>query len=145
MEKTRYTLLAQFVGIVTAVVVIVLFFETGILEEGILVDSNSHVEFAFTAVMELLTIAMIPLALKLFKFKRVEAQLQTEHEVALCKWGVLRLAMLELPLMLNTLLYYLFLNTSFGYMAIILLLCLAFVFPTKAKCEAEAFGNELKN
>jgi hypothetical protein len=76
------------------------------------------------------------------KFKKIEADLQERHEEALLKWGVLRLSMLEVPLILNTICYYLFLNTSFGYMAIILLLCMAFVYPTKEKCNVEAFMTE---
>ena len=38
---------------------------------------------------------------------------------------------------LNTVLYYLFMNTTFGYMAIILAICLPFVYPSEARCEAE--------
>jgi hypothetical protein len=49
-------------------------------------------------------------------------------------------------LLANTLLYYVFMNTSFGYLAIIILLCMPFVYPSKDKCMAEAFmednGNE---
>ena len=45
----------------------------------------------------------------------------------------------------NTLFYYLFgLNVTFGYMAIILLLCLLLVYPSKRRCmyevERENYG-----
>ena len=113
------------------------------LSEGtVMAGADSQVEFAILTVMELLTIGCIPLALRLLKFKKIEADLQERHEEALLKWGVLRLSMLEVPLILNTICYYLFLNTSFGYMAIILLLCMAFVYPTKEKCNVEAFMTE---
>ena len=41
------------------------------------------------------------------------------------------------PMVANTYLYYLYMNTTFGYMAIIGLLCTPFVFPTMSRCEAE--------
>jgi hypothetical protein len=134
--------MAQFAGILTAALFFVILFETDILESGIMAGADSQVEFAILTVMELLTIGCIPLALRLLKFKKIEADLQERHEEALLKWGVLRLSMLEVPLILNTICYYLFLNTSFGYMAIILLLCMAFVYPTKEKCNVEAFMTE---
>ena len=142
MKHTRTVLMAQFAGILTAALFFVILFETDILESGIMAGADSQVEFAILTVMELLTIGCIPLALRLLKFKKIEADLQERHEEALLKWGVLRLSMLEVPLILNTICYYLFLNTPFGYMAIILLLCMAFVYPTKEKCNVEAFMTE---
>ena len=53
------------------------------------------------------------------------------------KWGTIRLLILEVPMLVNTLLYYIYMNTTFGYMAIILLLCLPFVFPSLNRCLAE--------
>ena len=58
-------------------------------------------------------------------------------EQALLKWGLIRLILLELPMLCNTLFYYQFMNTTFGYMAIIQLLCLPFVVPTMGRCLAE--------
>jgi hypothetical protein len=56
---------------------------------------------------------------------------------ALLSWGVLRLGLLSVPMILNTLFYYLFMNVAFGYMAIILFLCLFFVVPTMDRCQSE--------
>ena len=53
------------------------------------------------------------------------------------KWGMLRLLILEAPMVIDTLLYYIYMNTTFGYLAIILLLCLPFVFPSLNRCLAE--------
>ena len=134
--------MALFVGIIVAALLIVVLFETGVCEDGVLAGENPQMEFAFLTVMELLTIAMIPLALRLLKFKNIENELRERHLEALKKWGALRLLMLEVLIVLNTLFYYLFLNTSFGYMAIILLICMAFVYPSESRCAAEAFLNE---
>lgn len=142
MTEVRNKLLALFVGMIVAALLIVVLFETGVCEDGVLTGVNPQVEFAFLTVMELLTIAMIPLALRLLKFKNIENELRERHLEALKKWGALRLLLLELPLVLNTLFYYLFLNTSFGYMAIILLICMAFVYPSEPRCAVEAFLNE---
>ena len=93
--------------------------------------------------MELLTIAVIPAALYLFKIRKVKEALKAEPVAAMKKYGVMRLLMLGLPLVANTDLYYMSMNVAFGYMAIILLLVLPFVYPSKARCEEET--NFLEN
>ena len=50
------------------------------------------------------------------------------------KWGMSRLLILEVPMVIDTLLYYIYMNTTFGYLGIMLLLCLPFVFPTLNRC-----------
>ena len=53
-----------------------------------------------------------------------------------------RLLILEAPMVVNTLLYYIYMNATYGYLAIILLLCLPFVFPTENRCIAETTEEE---
>lgn len=117
--------------------IIVVLYETEWLADGVWATDKS-LEFVIATVMELLTICLIPLALRLFKFKHIHRQLhQAPEDVrwsSLLRYGSLRLNMLCLPLLVNTLLYYLFMNVAFGYMAIILLLCLFFVYPSMARC-----------
>ena len=100
-------------------------------------QDNSNLEFIVLTVMELALICLIPLALRLFKFKKIKQQLVENGEPALIKWGLIRLDMLIFPMFLNTLFYYLFGNNSFGVMAVILLLCLFFVYPSKKRCKTE--------
>ena len=100
-------------------------------------DGGDKTEFYLLTFMELLTIAMIPLALRLFKFRKVKAQLAEQRENALTKWGVIRMDMLCIPLFINVVLYYVYQHAAFGYLAIILFLCLFFVYPSKARCQAE--------
>jgi hypothetical protein len=50
---------------------------------------------------------------------------------------LIRLLMLLVPLWADTLLYYLYMNTTFGYLGIILALCLPFVYPSMNRCETE--------
>ena len=121
---------------IAVALLLVALFETETLPIGIM-EGREQVEFGLVFFMELITVCLIPLALRLFKFKKVEADLKRHGAVALRKWGILRLLMLLLPLMKNTLLYYLFMNTTFGYMAIIVLLTTPFVYPSMSRCLSE--------
>lgn len=117
-------------------VVLVVLFETDVLPSG-LMATEKQTEFLLTTLMELLTLASVYMALRLFKFEKVHQELVTRKADGLRRWGLIRLAILLLPMPLNTVLYYLFMNTTFGYMAIILAICLPFVYPSEARCEAE--------
>ncbi len=114
-------------------VVIVILYETQILYSGVLYG-NKNVEFILTSLMELLTICLIPLSLRLFKFKKIHSFLVSLREKALLKWGSIRMSLLCVPMIINTLLYYLYNNVAFVYMAIIGLISLAFIYPTLKRC-----------
>ena len=49
----------------------------------------------------------------------------------------MRLALIELPMLSNTIFYYMYMKPTFAYLAIILLLCLPFVWPSMGRCLAE--------
>lgn len=115
--------------------IIVVLFENDLLPCGIMISDDKSVEFVVATIMELLTICVIPVALKLFRFKRI-SKLLTSAE-ALSKWGTIRLLMLCVPMIVNTVFYYMFMNVAFGYMGIIIFLCLFFVVPTKERCRSE--------
>ena len=57
---------------------------------------------------------------------------------ALRLWGVVRLSLLCVPMMVNIVSYYLFMWVGFAYLAIILLLSLFFVYPSLSRCYNEA-------
>ena len=135
----HYMLKTVILTILALTVLTAFVFETGVATEGPMAGMHHPSEFALLMTMELLTIAIIPTALKLFRFKTVQTQLRQQHGEALKKWGTTRLLMLGLPMLLNTLLYYIYLNTSFGFMAIILALCLPFVWPSEQRCANDAF------
>ena len=142
MKKVRLTLTVLFWGTLALALLAVVLFETGVLDFGYYAGFGDQAEFLLTTMMELLTLAMIPLALKLFKFKSVHADLVSRKAPALQKWGLLRLLMLLVPLVVNTLLYYAYANVAFGYMAIILLIVLPFVYPSAERCVAETTEEE---
>ena len=114
----------------------VVLFETGIIATGIMAGDTQS-EFLLTSTMELVTLAFAFLSLRLFKFGRIHADLVNRQEKALLKWGYLRLLLIQAPLVINTLLYYLYMKPTFGYLAIILALCLPFVYPSMDRCLAE--------
>ena len=92
--------------------------------------------------MELLTLAAVPLALKMFRFRCIHNDLVKRKAPALRRWGVIRLSLLSVLLVANTLLYYIYMNTAFGYMALIVLVCLPFVYPSMDRCLTETEEEE---
>ena len=114
----------------------VLLYETEMLAPGTLLFSSDFV-FLMQVIMEFLTIAVIPLALKLFAFKAVKRKLVNGKGSALLPWGTARINMLCLPMLVNTFMYYQTMSPAFGYMAIILFLCVFFVYPSMARCVSE--------
>ena len=136
MKKTQRILMVMFITILTLSLLCVVIYETNVLEAGSMADKKQDEFFALT-VLELASLAGVVLALRLFKFKCIHNELVTQKAPALLKWGLMRLALLELPMLSNTFFYYMFMNPAFGYMAIIQLLCLPFVYPSLNRCIAE--------
>ena len=136
MDNVVKTLKVYFFAPIILALILVVLYESEIILPGSL-KIGTQAWFIILTVMELLTIAVIPSALYLFKNKKVKEALKAEPVAAMKKYGVMRLLMLGLPLVANTDLYYMSMNVAFGYMAIILLLVLPFVYPSKARCEEE--------
>ena len=128
MNKTINLLRTVLIANVGLAVVLAAFYELDMLPSGMLAG-RAQDEFLCTISMELLTIVLIPVGLRLFKTKDVERRLDEGDIKAFRKWGLVRILMITVPLVLNTLLYYNFMNTTFGYMALILLICLPFIYP----------------
>ena len=136
MKETKNQLMSVFVSGTVLPLMIVCIYETEVVVPGLLATDKQS-EFLLTFLMELMTLGCAFLALRLFKFEKIHQELISGKAVALRKWGVIRLVMLLLPLWADTLLYYLYMNTTFGYLGIILVLCLPFVYPSESRCEAE--------
>ncbi len=132
MNKTISLLRTVLIANVGVAVVIAALYELDILPSGMFTGRPQD-EFLSTISMELITIVFIPVALRLFKTKDVEKRLEEGNIKAFRKWGLVRILMITVPLVLNTLLYYSFMNTTFGYMALILLICLPFIYPASRK------------
>ena len=132
MKKTVNILRTLFIASVGIAVVVAALYELDILPTGVLADRPQD-EFLCTIAMELVTIVFIPIALRLFKTKDVDRRLDEGDIKTFKTWSIVRILMITVPLLMNTLLYYIFMNTTFGYMALILLSFLPFIYPATRK------------
>lgn len=136
MKQIRNILASIFWGLLGLSVLVAVLFECEVLPMATWSEHLSA-EFLCRCVMEVVALGGIYLSLRLFKFQRVHHDLVTRKEPALKKWGMLRLLLLEVPMLLNTLLYYMYMQTTYGYLAIIAALSLPFVYPTLGRCMDE--------
>lgn len=141
VKHVQRVLLAQFLIYIVLALLIVLLFEADILLPGF-IASDQTMQYVLLMLMELLTIACIPLSLKLFSLKSVKKRLVAGRNSSLMLLGTFRLAMLGAPVVVNALLYYLSLSAAFGYLAILGALCLAFVYPSESRCLNEIAPEE---
>ena len=132
-----------FYSIVVTAILLVLLFESNVFSTGLYAD-NKPADFLFTTILEVLTICCIPLALRLIKDKTMKKYDVPRRMQIYRRKAMLRLLLLGCPLLVNTFLYYLFMNVAFGYMAIILFLCLLFIIPTKERQQREARIDDVK-
>lgn len=133
MKKTISLLRASFLLPMAVCLVLIALFENGVLLPGERAGLTVE-EFYVLSAMELLAIVVVPTALYLFRIGAVKRKLVTERETALLRLGLVRILMMALPMMANTLLYYIYMLPSFGYLAIILFLSLFFVYPSAERC-----------
>lgn len=136
LKQVQRILMTNFLFMVVVTLLLVSLYEMEWLEPTDLAGDVTLV-YVITVVMELLTIIVIPLALKLFSFKWVHRKLVSGKGTALLQWGTARLNMLCLPMLINTFMYYQTMAPAFGYMAIILFLCLFFIYPSIGRCVDE--------
>ena len=132
-----------FYSIVVTAILLVLLFENNVFSTGLYAD-NKPADFLFTTILEVLTICCIPLALRLIKDKTMKKYDVPRRMQIYRRKAMLRLLLLGCPLLVNTFLYYLFMNVAFGYMAIILFLCLLFIITTKERQQREARIDDVK-
>lgn len=136
MKTTRHYLQAEFWAPIAVCLAIIVPYENDWLMAGAW-ESETMREYYLAITMEIITICLIPLSLRLFKFKKVKSSLTASPARSLLRWASARMLMLTVPMMVNCWLYYQFMNVAFGYMGIIGLLCMMFVYPSRTRCEAE--------
>ncbi|MBP5338540.1 MAG: hypothetical protein J6Z14_04450 [Prevotella sp.] len=138
MKETRNILAALFALICAIALALYIGGEFMDMDIAVLSDVDDGTRFVLQTVAILLSLAVVPLSLKLFSIQKVRDDLLERKAAALKKWGTLRLLMLGTVLVGNTLLYYLLAyEPAFGYLAIITALALPFVMPTMRRCLAE--------
>ena len=138
MKKTRNILMTLFCGFLLIAALLYVGGEFMQLDMAIWTDASRECQFVCTTLMILITIGLLPLSLRLFKFPRINSYLLKHKSVALIRWGVIRLVIMGLLLVINTFMYYAFgYESTYGYLAIVTLLCMPCVVPTMKRCEAE--------
>jgi len=141
LKQTQRILMGNFLFMLGLTLLLVVLYETEILVPSDLA-SDVQLIFFLQILMELVTIVSIPVALKLFSLKVIRRRLVSRKGDALLQWGTARLNLLCLPMLINTFLYYQTWSPAFGYMAIILALCLFFIYPSISRCYAETEDEE---
>ena len=137
MKETSRKLMIPYIGSIVLAAVMVVLYETQTILEGALAGDVQG-EFLAVTVMELLSICSIPVALRLFKFRKVRDIIERKKAEGLYLMALVRMALICLPMLVNTLLYYLYMAPAFGYMAIVGFISMAFITPTVTRCESEA-------
>ncbi len=111
--------------------------ETGLLECGWGIEANNSTEEVIAlGIMEMLTLCTIPVALRLMKFQTIAKKAKASWS-GYVRMASIRILMMALPMLADTLLYYYYMIPAFGYLAIILLLAMVFVYPSKSRCKNE--------
>lgn len=93
--------------------IIALLFECGAVAKGAL-EAASTGDYYCRLILEVASLALIYIALKGLKLP-----------------PLLRIAMLGVPYIISVTAYYLFLQATYAYIALILVVCMVFVFPRK--------------
>ena len=133
MKKTITLLRVAFLLPMAVCLVLIALFENDVLLPGVRAGITVE-EFYLLSAMVLLAIVVVPTALYLFRIGAVKRKLVAGRENALLPMGMVRILMMALPMMANTLLYYIYMLPSFGYLAIILFLSQFFVYLSAERC-----------
>lgn len=141
-EQIKRILIIQksaFLGIWTAPLLLVVLYETGLYQEGLLAG-NAQMEYILQSVSILLTIGLIPFALRMFNLNLVKRIKELPLQQALKSyqtWSLLRLALLFIPAILALSFYYLTMNTTNLFCACMALIATLFCVPSESRIKNE--------
>lgn len=141
-EQIKRILIIQksaFLGVWTAPLLIVVLYETGLYQEGLLAG-NAQMEYILQSVSILLTIGLIPFALRMFNMNLVKRINELPLQQALKSyqaWSLLRLALLFVPAILALSFYYLTMNTTNLFCACMALIATMFCVPSENRIKNE--------
>lgn len=145
LKQTQRALMAVYIGMMSFAIIWVGLCELTTPNFIGLLQKETEILFICQIVFQIGTLALVPLALRLFKFRKIHDEIindETPNHAKLLVYGMLRMDMLHLPMIINLVLYYFFMVPGFGYMAIVLFLSSLFIVPTMKRCEAEVTESE---
>ncbi len=134
MEQIEKTLKVQRVIFWYMLLMNVLYFlitDFFLLDDGAIFTDNLQLEFIVQGVMILVTLGVIYGALRLFKFEWVKRRMEEDTIARYQDMSIVRMALCCGTAMMNVSFYWIFLNTSFMWLAVILLLTTPFIYPGK--------------
>ena len=137
-EQIKRILIIQksaFLGVWTAPLLIVVLYETGLYQKGIQAG-NAQMEYILQSVSILLTIGLIPFALRMFNLNLVKRIKELPLEQALKSyqiWSNVRLSLLFVPAILAMSFYYLTMNTTNLFCACMALIATLFCVPSESR------------
>ena len=141
-EQIKRILIIQksaFIGVWTAPLLLVVLYETGLYQEG-MIAGNAQMEYILQSVSILLTIGLIPFALRMFNLNLVKRIKELPLQQALKNyqtWSLLRLALLFVPAILALSFYYLTMNTTNLFCACMALIATLFCVPSESRIKNE--------
>ena len=141
-EQIKRILIIQksaFLGVWTAPLLLVVLYETGLYQEG-MIAGNAQMEYILQSVSILLTIGLIPFALRMFNLNLVKRIKELPLQQALKSyqtWSLLRLALLFVPAIMALSFYYLTMNTTNLFCACMALIATLFCVPSESRIKNE--------
>jgi hypothetical protein len=139
MKQIQKKLMIIFWAMVLIPLAFAALMDADLIETGLLAgNTDGQTEFVCQMAVVLISLAMIPIALKFFRFKAVALKVREQY----LRLSVCRMLMLEVPLLLNLAGYYLFVNSSFFYLGVIMLVAFVFVYPSMDRCLYETEQKE---
>ena len=118
---------------------LVLCYELGLFTEGALAG-DARMEYILQTAGILLVIGLIPFSLRLFSLslvKRIQDLPLEEAMKSYRRWSEIRLALLAVPVLINLSFYYMTLNTTGLFCALMALIASLFCVPTTHRLVSE--------
>ena len=132
-KPTIRLLRSVYCGILLTAVYYTTFFETDLLEIGQLAGDDA-LAYWVNIIGVALTLALLPLALRLMKIPYIRRDIKATGDAAYTKWAIIRLTLLATPLHFNLIVYYLLgCEPTSGYLALIAAVAFIFVWPSRDK------------
>ena len=128
-----------FLAVWAAPILLAVLYETGTFQKGIY-EGNAQMEYIFQSVSILLTIGLIPFALRMFNLNLVKRIKELPLQQALKSyrmWSDVRLGLLFVPAILGVSFYYITMNTTNLFCACMALIATLFCIPSENRIKNE--------
>ncbi len=139
IKKIARRLLAEYLMMWLLALAIVLLYETGVMEEGVLAHDGNLCYILQTATI-LLALFAIPASLKMFSMvltKRVHGRPLPEALASYLRWSEIRLALFAIVVLVGLSVYYTTLSSIGGLCAFIALIASLFCIPSEKRVAEE--------